>query len=133
MTYPIFPDEVEFAISFLLSHPYLTEFSPVVISGDLKGYVFPERRVVISAVPGSIINPVRLAAPNVDINVYGEDKPVTKRLCLAATAALRNMRGAMSDEAVVTRVETTTPADLTDPINNSPRFVASATIYIRPN
>lgn len=131
--YPVFPDEVKVITDFLDGNTYLTEYAPVIISGNLVGYVFPERRITVSSVTGSIVNPVRLAAPIVDINVYAEDKYTAKNLCLAATAALRSMRGLTTNEAVIAKVETSTPSDLTDPINNSPRFVASATIYIRPN
>lgn len=133
MDYPIFPDEVKIVIDFLESHPYILAYSPVTVSGDLKGFVAPARWITVRTTGGSEENPVRVAAPRVDINVYAEEGPVAKRLCQAAIATLKSMKNHITSEGVITGVEVSTPADLTDPVNAQPRFVADATIRIRPN
>jgi hypothetical protein len=132
MEYPTAPDEVEVAINFLASHAKILAFAPVIVAGDLKGFVAPMRWITVMTTGGTEDIPVRLFAPRVDINVYAETKPVAKRLMLAASAALKSMRNHMTADAVVTGVEMSTPADLTDPVNNNPRFTADATIHIRP-
>lgn len=130
--YPIFPDETKIAIEFLTQHPYVTQYGPIKVAGDLKGFVAPARWIYVMSTGGGIENPVRVSAPRVDINVYAESRYVAKRIAQAACAALLSMKNHVTDDAVVTFVETSTPADLTDPINASPRFVADATIHIRP-
>lgn len=132
MDYPIFPDEVKVAINFLKNHPYITAYGPVSVAGDLKGYTAPMRWISVQATGGTEENPVRVSAPRVDINVYAEEKPVAKNLALAACAALKSMKNHVTEDAVVIRVSTSTPADLTDPVNSQYRFVADATIHIRP-
>lgn len=132
MDYPIFPDETKHVIEYLNEHPYLATFLPVKIAGDLKGFVAPERWITVQETGGSEENPVRVAAPRVDINVYAETRPVAKRIALAAIAAMKSMRNEVFDDAVVIRVETSTPANLTDPVNSQPRYTFDATIHIRP-
>lgn len=132
MEYPVFPDEVKVAIDFLEAHPKVIAFSPVTIAGNLKGFVFPERWITVQATGGSDENPHRVAAPRVDVNVYAEEETVAKRLALAACSAMKSMQNLVTSEGVVIRVQTSTPADLTDPVNASPRFVFDSTIFIRP-
>lgn len=132
MEYPIFPDEVEIAINFLKQHPKVLQFQPITIAGDIKGLRVPERWISVQSTGGSDINPHRVSAPRVDVNVYAETKPLAKRITLAICSALKEMKNHVTDNAVIVNVETSTPADLTDPINASPRFVADATIFLRP-
>lgn len=130
--YPIFPDEVKVAIDFLSNHPYITEWSPIRVAGDLKGFVAPQRWIYVISSGGDTLNPVRVSAPRVDINIYAESRYTAKQIAKAACAAILSMKNHVTDNAVITGVEVSTPADLTDPINASPRFVADATIRIRP-
>lgn len=130
--YPIMPDETKHAIEYLNGHEYLSSFAPYTVSGDLKGFVAPARWITVQETGGSDANPVRVAAPRIDINVYAETRPVAKRLALAAIAAMKSMKNSVFDDAVVIRVETSTPANLTDPVNAQPRYVFDATIHIRP-
>lgn len=133
MDYPIFPDEVKHVIEYLDGHSYLASSAPVTVAGDLKGFVAPQRWITVQATGGSDENPRRVAAPRVDVNVYAESTPTAKRIALAARAAMNSMRNVVFDDAVFIRVATSTPADLTDPVNSQPRFVFDATIHIRPN
>lgn len=132
MDYEIMPDETKHVIGYLSGHPYLSSFSPVTVAGDLKGFVAPERWITVLETGGSDENPVRVAAPRVDINVYAETRGVAKRLAQAARAAMKSMKNTVFDDAVVIRVACSTPANLTDPVNSQPRFVFDATIHIRP-
>lgn len=130
--YPVFPDETKHVIEYLDGNDLLTPFSPVRVSGDLKGFVAPARWITVQETGGSEENPVRVAAPRVDINVYAESRYVAKQIARAASAALKSMRNMVFDDAVIIRVETSTPANLTDPVNSQPRYVFDATIHIRP-
>lgn len=130
--YPIFPDETEHVIEYLNGHANLASFSPVTVAGDLKGFVAPSRWITVQETGGSDENPVRVAAPRVDINLYAESRPVAKKMALAAIAAMKSMKNKVFNDAVIIRVETSTPANLTDPVNAQPRYVFDATIHIRP-
>lgn len=132
MDYPIFPDEIPVVIDYLKTHPYLAEFAPYRVAGDIKGYVSPARWISVQATGGNSENPIRVEAPRVDINIYAESNPVAKRIAKAACAAMRSMKNHVTDDAVIIRVVASTPADLTDPVNSSPRFVFDADIHIRP-
>jgi predicted DNA-binding ArsR family transcriptional regulator len=131
--YPIFPDETLLVIEYLTDHPYLVNFGPLTIAGDLKGYLAPNRWITVQVTGGTKLNKVRVAAPRVDINVYAETKPMAKRIALAAVAAMESMKNYVNDDAVVTDTDVSLPADLTDPVNSNPRYVFDATINIRPN
>lgn len=130
-TYPIMPDEVKVAINFLRTHPLIVAFGSVTISGDEIGYNFPARWVKIESTGGAEVNDMRLIAPRIDANCRAEDKPTAKALARTVAAVLKSMKDHKTAEAVVTKVTVSTPYDLTDPVNNSPRFVVDATIYIR--
>jgi hypothetical protein len=129
--YPVFPDETKHVIEYLTTAELLQPFAPRV-AGDLKGYTSPARWITVQETGGSEENPVRVAAPRVDINVYAESRNVAKTIARNAVAAMKSMKNMVFDDAVVIRVETSTPANLTDPVNSQPRYVFDATIYIRP-
>lgn len=130
--YPVFPDETELAIGYLNGHALLQEFQPLTVAGDLKGFVAPARWITVQETGGSEENPVRVNAPRVDINVYAESRYVAKRIARHAIAAMKSMKNMVFEDAVIIRVETSTPANLTDPVNAQPRYVFDATIHIRP-
>lgn len=130
--YPVFPDETKHVIEYLTSAELLLPFAPYRVAGDLKGYVAPARWITVQETGGSEENPVRVAAPRVDINVYAESRYVAKTIARNAVAAMKSMKNMVFDDAVVIRVETSTPANLTDPVNSQPRYVFDATIHIRP-
>lgn len=130
--YPVFPDETKHVIEYLDGHPLLSSFTPYTVAGDLKGFVAPARWITVQETGGSEENPVRVAAPRVDINVYAESRYVAKWIARVAIAAMKGMKNAVFDDAVIIRVETSTPVNLTDPVNSQPRYVFDATIHIRP-
>lgn len=130
--YPVMPDETKHVIEYLNGHTLFSTFAPYTVAGDLKGFVAPERWITVQETGGSEENPVRVVAPRVDINVYAETRGVAKRMALAAIAAMKSMKNQVFDDAVIIRVETSTPANLTDPVNAQPRYVFDATIHIRP-
>lgn len=130
--YAIMPDETKHVIGYLNNHELLSPFGSYTVSGDLKGFVAPMRWITVQETGGSDENPVRVSAPRVDINIYAEARPVAKRMALAAIAAMKSMKNMVFDDAVIIRVETSTPANLTDPVNSQPRYVFDATIHIRP-
>lgn len=133
MDYDIMPDETKHVIEYLNGHLYLAEFATYRVAGDLKGFVAPARWITVQETGGSDENPYRVAAPRVDINIYAESRGVAKRMAQAARAAMKSMKNVIFDDAVFIRVETSTPANLTDPVNAQPRYVFDATIHIRPN
>ena len=130
--YPVMPDETQHTIEYLTGHPLLEEFTGLTVAGDLKGFVAPARWITVQETGGSEENPVRVNAPRVDINVYAESRFVAKTIARTAIAAMKSMKNAVFTDAVVTKVETSPPANLTDPVNAQPRYVFDATIHIRP-
>lgn len=130
--YPVMPDETKHVIEYLNGHVLLQTFAPYTVAGDLKGYVAPARWITVQETGGSEKNPVRVNAPRVDINVYAETRYAAKEIARHAIAAMKSMKNAVFSDAVITKVETSPPANLTDPVNAQPRYVFDATIHIRP-
>lgn len=130
--YPVFPDETKHVIGYLSSEALLLGFAPYTVAGDLKGFVAPERWITVQETGGSEENPIRVNAPRLDINIYAESRYVAKEIARYAVAALKSMKNSVFDDAVIIRVETSPPVNLTDPVNAQPRYVFDATIHIRP-
>lgn len=130
--YPVMPDETKHVIEYLNGHELLTSFVPYTVAGDLKGFVAPERWITVQETGGSEENPVRVNAPRVDINIYAESRYVAKTIARHAIAAMKSMKNSVFDDAVITKVETSPPVNLTDPVNAQPRYAFDATIHIRP-
>src|SRR5690606_19402644 len=100
---------------------------------DLKGYSAGDRWIWIVRSGGARPIAYRLDSPRLDVNCYAEDKPTASNLAEAALAALLNAHTATHDGAVVTNVDTFSGlADLTDPLNNSPRYVFSVNVWLHP-
>lgn len=131
-TYPVMPDETEITIEYLAEHPLILQFPELRVSGDLKGFVAPARWITVQETGGSEDNPKRVNAPRVDINVYAETRNVAKTIARNAVAAMKSMKNTVFEDAVVILVETSPPANLTDPVNAQPRYAFDATIHIRP-
>lgn len=129
--YPVMPDETQHVIEYLASHSLLSELT-LTVSGDLKGFVAPARWITVQETGGSEENPVRVNAPRIDINVYAESRYMAKTIARYAIAAIKSMKNTVFSDAVIIRVETSPPANLTDPVNAQPRYVFDATIHIRP-
>lgn len=126
------PDAVQVAIAWLDAHPSIVALAPTV-AGDLVGYTAGVRWLSVTTNGGSNVIPFRLDAVGLDINAYAESRPTARRLCAEAVSALWQMRNHTTADAVVCGVEVAMPpADLTDLLNHSNRFVADVTVYIRP-
>lgn len=108
-----------------------TDIPDCDVAGDLKGWHAPEKRVTLQTTGGNVLPNGRGAAERFDVNVYAPAKPATKALALATQAKIYLLNNYIGDDFVITNVECTMPADITDPINSNPRFVFDATISYR--
>lgn len=128
----IVPDAVETAINWLRTHPAITTLDPTV-AGDLVGFQKGQRWLTVSTTGGTSVLPWRLHSVSLDLNAYAESRPMSRQLCAAAVSALWDMRNHTTDDAVVTAVDLAlAPADLTDTLSHTYRFVADVSVYIRP-
>lgn len=102
------------------------------IAEDLTGWVYPEKWVTIQPTGGSISR-IRTGSVRFDVNVFGETKPEAMDGALEAIRCLMLMLNDTASNAVITDVVCTYPADISDPINERPRFVFDATLSYRTN
>lgn len=103
------------------------------VSGDLVGYTAGDDWLVVSVTGGTEALRGRLWALSVDLNAYAATRPEAHALSRQALSRLQAMVGYTDADLVVTSVGIdTTPTDLTDPLNQSHRFVAATTVYVRP-
>lgn len=103
-----------------------------VVAEDLTGWHKPEIRVTVQPTGGIVINRHRIFRPVYDVNVYAPSKPAAYAVALKALQALYSLKNeVMASGQVCTEVECTMPSDITDPINNNPRFVFDASLTFR--
>lgn len=101
------------------------------VAGDLKGWHAPEKRVTIQSTGGAPRPNGRGTDERFDVNVYAPAKPAAKALALQVAAKLYTLNNHAGTGFIITDVDVTMPADITDPINSNPRFVFDATISYR--
>jgi hypothetical protein len=104
------------------------------ISRDLTGFEAGMTWMTVTEAPGQEIIPGILVEPSFDINIYAPTIGEAKRISRIAHAVVLKFRGYKDSDIVVSKVTVApTPYDLTDLLNNSPRYVFSAAIRCRPN
>jgi hypothetical protein len=124
---PLFSDPVVDIINYLESALPL-----FVVAEDLTGWHKPEVRVTIQPTGGVVVNPHRIFRPVYDVNAYAPTKTAAMAAALEALRAIYTLKNQVLESGqVVTEVECSMPSDLTDPINNNPRFVFDASITMR--
>lgn len=103
------------------------------VSEDLKGWTKGEQRATIQPTGGTVTNPYRVWSPRYDVNCYANTKPEAIQISLETIQALYMLKGTVLPVSgtVVTDVECSFPADITDPVNNNPRWVFDVTISYR--
>ncbi len=111
---------------------FTTNLPAYYIAGDLTGWEYPDKWVTIQPTGGDVSR-IRTGSARFDVNVYGETKPEVMSGALDAVKTLMQMLNYSTSEAVITNVVCTYPADISDPINERPRFVFDVTLTYRTN
>ncbi len=124
--YPLFVDPVPGVIEKLSD-----ELPSYHFAEDLTGWHEGDIWITVQPTGGTLTNPFRVAEPRFDVNVYGPSKPEAKEIALQAMQAMYRLKNQVLDFGVVTSVSCTWPADISDPINNNPRWVFDMTMRFR--
>lgn len=118
------------ALPVLIS--YLDDELTARVAGDLVGFAAGDDWLVVSVSGGTEATRGRLWGLSVDFNAYAPSRPGAHALCRQAIAVSQRMPGLVAGELVIASVGVdTTPTDLTDPLNQQYRYIASLTVYVR--
>jgi hypothetical protein len=99
-------------------------------AGDLTGWKAPNVWVTIQSSGGTIAK-IRTGSARYDVNVYAPSKPAAFSISMDVIKALMELLNHQGSNFVITNVECSYPADISDPINNNPRFVFDLTFAYR--
>lgn len=102
------------------------------VAGDMTGWDKGELLATVQPSGGSVFR-IRGGAARFDVNVFGPTKPVAFDLSMQAVKTLMQMINYVNGEAVITDVECSYPADISDPLNSNPRYVFDVVINYRTN
>lgn len=102
------------------------------IAQDLTGWQAPEIWITVQP-SGGFINRVRTGVAQMDANVYAPSKPEAFSIAMDAVRTFMQMPNYTGSDVVITGVSCSYPADISDPINENPRFVFDVTINYRTN
>jgi hypothetical protein len=102
------------------------------VAGDLTGWDKTQTWITIQPSGGSISR-IRTGAPQFDVNVYAPSKPVAFDVAMQAVKMFMQMLNYTHEDAVITDVECSYPADISDPINSNPRYVFDVILRYRTN
>jgi hypothetical protein len=104
------------------------------VASDLRGFTSGDTWIVVtlSPSPGGERIKGRLFRPSLDINIYGPTTDSCDELARTVMFILSSSVNYHDENIVITEVDVTTPYDLTDLVNGSPRYVLSAAITCRP-
>ena len=118
-------------IGYLRSYFSLSDVDNIAV--DLRGFDDGLVWIKVSPSPSPGSEPVKgvVFNPSFDFNIYGPSVDVVEPLSREVMLALSKMLNYSGSDIVVTRVDVTTPYDLTDLVNGSPRYVLSATLLCR--
>jgi hypothetical protein len=97
---------------------------------DLTGWEAPEQRITIQP-SGGTISRIRTASPRYDVNVYGPSKPGAFSISMDVIKAVLQMRNYTGSNFVITDVQCSYPADISDPLNYNPTWVFDITFSYR--
>lgn len=121
------PDLVPYVIDW-----FETQLPSYHIAQDLTGWHAPEVWITVQPT-GGFINRIRTGSAQMDVNVYAPGKPEAFSIAMEAVRAFMQMPNYTGDDVVITEVTCSYPADISDPINENPRFVFDVTINYRTN
>lgn len=121
------PDLLPVIISF-----FNTNLPSLHVAGDMTGWDKGDTWITIQPTGGSIAR-IRSGAARFDVNVFGATKPATFDLSMDAIKTLMQMINYVNGEAVITNVECSYPADISDPLNSNPRYVFDVIVNYRTN
>jgi len=121
------PDLIPAIIAF-----FTTNLPSVHVAGDQTGWDKGDTWMTIQP-SGGAISRIRSGAARFDVNVFGPTKPATFDLSMSAVKTLMQMINYVNGDAVITDVECSYPADISDPLNSNPRYVCDVTINYRTN
>jgi hypothetical protein len=102
------------------------------VAGDLTGWEKPEEWITIQPTGGTVSR-IRTGEARMDVNVYAPTKPEAFGISMAAIKTLMQMINYTNGEAVITNVECSYPADISDPLNSNPRYVFDVIVSYRTN
>lgn len=133
MTTPVavtFPDAERVIVDFLKNRP---ELAPATVNNVVPaGFNGTQALVLVSRTGGCWIDDQHLDLPQVDLEVYGPDKPSAQALMLLARAAVMLLRGTTYGAATILDVvETDGPRwlpDYNNPTGNRYRNTVRLTI-----
>lgn len=112
---------------------YLGDLFPTrTFAEDLTGWEAPEVWITIQP-SGGTISRIRLGNPRLDVNVYAPTKPQAFSIAMDVIQALMEMKNFRTDDFVITGIECSYPADISDPLNYNPRWVFDVTLTYRTN
>lgn len=125
--YPLFTDPVPDILAKLGT--FLPGYH---LAEDLTGWTKGNTWVTVQPTGGSFPNANRIASVRLDINAYGPTKPNTQTIALQAIQAFYKLKNEkLTSGIVITGIECSYPADISDPINNNPRYVFDVTLNYR--
>jgi len=102
------------------------------VAGDLTGWEKGQEWITIQPTGGTISR-IRTGNARMDVNVYGPTKPETFDISMATIKTLMQMINYTYGDAVITNVECSYPADISDPLNSNPRYVFDVVLNYRTN
>lgn len=111
---------------------FTTNLPAVHVAGDLTGWEKGEEWITVQPSGGSIAR-IRSGAARFDVNVYGPTKPEAFSISMDAVKTMMQMINYINGDAVITDVDCSYPADISDPLNSNPRYVFDVTVNYRTN
>lgn len=121
------PDLIPVIMNF-----FTTNLPTLHVAEDMTGWVKGDEWVTVQPSGGSIAR-IRSGAARFDTNVFAVTKPRAFDLSMDAVKTFMQMINYTYGEAVITDVECSYPADISDPLNATPRYVFDVVINYRTN
>lgn len=102
------------------------------VAGDLTGWEKGDIWITVQPTGGTI-SKIRTGAPQFDVNVYAGSKPQAFDVAMQTVKTFMQMLNYTYEDAVITDVECSYPADISDPLNSTPRYVFDVVLRYRTN
>lgn len=100
------------------------------IAEDLTGWKKDDKWITIQPTGGQIFR-IRGGTAQMDVNVYGPLKHEAFNIAMEAVKTFMQMLNYAGEDAVITNVECSYPADISDPLNSNPRYVFDVNLSYR--
>ena len=132
MTLIVLPDVEQVVTGHVRSHADLPE--GVVVAAGWYGYQAGQTRVVLSRAGGGTWGRHRIDRARIDVEVVAPDKATAVETVQAVRAILAAAPGSVSSGSLIVNTsEESGPTYLEDQTSDSPRYVASWIIDVRPD